>query len=116
MVVINIPSRLDLIGTLAFAKDLKSVPEFEDVTLNFGDVNWVQPFGMLYAAQTIKRFIEEHPDVSVISTGVDTNKAAVGYAANVGFFRAWSVENQHLPVLARLCASGGITKGVRKAF
>jgi len=101
MVVLRIPSSLGLTGALEFAHKLNDITPSEDLELDFSQVTWVQPFGMLYTAQSIKRFIDENSHINVAIAGIDLTVPAISYAANVGFFRAWGVEHPYLTALAQ---------------
>ncbi len=106
MAIISVPPRLNLNTALDFVEELQKVSIFEEVTLDFARLQFVRPFGMLYTAHALKRFSDNNPSFANLSTtNVNASVSAISYAANVGFFRAWTSDHDDLPTYAQ----GGAT-------
>lgn len=83
---ITMPNVLDLSSALDFSSSLSSITEAEEYELDFMYLSWIEPFALLYVANSIKNFvaINENASFSVINLG---HQQAHSYAAHMGFFQ-----------------------------
>lgn len=85
---VSIPPRLDLEASLQLAGALMALsPQLKAVLFDFSRLEWVEPFGMLIAAQAIQQFRQRAPGASLAPINLPANDAE-GYATHVGFFDA----------------------------
>ncbi len=83
---ISLPARLDLNGAISFGNTL-STQTVETVALfDCGALTFVEPFGMLYAAQVIQQF-RARTGCQIAPINHDRATSA-DYAAHMGFFQA----------------------------
>ena len=83
-----IPPRLDLAASLQFAGDLAALsPDLNAVLVDFSQMAWVEPFGMLVVAQAIQQLRKRAPQTIPAPINLPSNTAE-GYATHVGFFDA----------------------------
>lgn len=82
---------LETLSSLEMAKELNEIPTHESVVLDARNMTFVKPFGMLYAASTIKRFRNQCPDSTFDFTHcVDDSRVfeCISYAGHMGFFKS----------------------------
>ncbi len=83
------------IPSLKIKDSLKFAKELNEITLVDGDfefynrMKWVEPFGMLLSACSIKQFRQKHPDTAFRLLG-PRDEECTSYASHMGFFKAIS--------------------------
>jgi hypothetical protein len=109
---IHLPATLDLDGALGFSAQLQDDTITDGVVIDYGMLKWVEPFGMLYAAQAINEFQQRRPELLCLAINMDRGIPAHSYAAHIGFFqhcnvnfgnepgRAWG-STAYLPITTR---------------
>lgn len=75
--------RLDLEGALKAVQSLRSLPSVAHVIVDFRDLEWVEPFGMLYFGLWLKRIREERKPTRFSAANYQQH----GYPAHMGFFQ-----------------------------
>lgn len=96
---ISLPSRLDLHSSIHFAERLQKLKPAEQFTFDFSPLRWVNPFGMLHTACTIRRFTSEYSRQIKFRAHArgSTDRDAVKYAAFMGFFKACKFNFGNMP-------------------
>jgi len=87
--VFPVSGRLELAPAIECANQLAVLPACSVLILDFREMSFVEPFGMLYLAQAIRAWRQRHPGCRV--TGIFSNNTANSYAAFVGFFAACGI-------------------------
>lgn len=80
--------RLDLESALKAAQELWKVPQTADLTVDFGPLRWIEPFGMLYFARQLRSFADQHKQARCRAI----NHEGHGYAAHMGFFQSFGLD------------------------
>jgi hypothetical protein len=80
--------RLDLEGALQVSQELRNVPPTADLTIDFGPLRWIEPFGMLYFARQLRAFADQHKQAKCRAV----NHEGHGYAAHMGFFQSFGLD------------------------
>ncbi|MDO8355515.1 MAG: hypothetical protein Q7U76_03900 [Nitrospirota bacterium] len=86
--VVNVPNGLNLAGSIEFAIQLRSLPPADEYLFDFGKVGWVSPFSLLYISSEVQRCVDKYPSAKFSVS----NHRHMGYAAHMGFFRAFRVD------------------------
>jgi|SRR5579859_201250 len=84
--LIPLPERLDLDGAVAFGNSLNAQQTTGVMLFDCASLAYVEPFGMLYAAQVIRQY-QARVGCQIAPVHQDLAVAA-GYAAHMGFFQA----------------------------
>jgi len=79
--------RLDLEGALSASLELEQLPPADLYTIDFAQLNWVEPFGMLYFARQLRAFGNRRKPARCRAI----NHERHGYAAYMGFFQAFGL-------------------------
>lgn len=79
--------RLDLEGACEINNRLWTLPPARVYTIDFGPLEWVEPFGMLLLSRQLRRF----SDARQPSRCVARNHEKHGYAAHMGFFQSFGL-------------------------
>ena len=87
-VVIEIPVVLNLDNVIAFAQSLRFIENASGYYFDFARMAWVEPFGMLFLSNCIREFKRERQNSEFFAM----NFSHLGYAAHMGFFRAFDLE------------------------
>lgn len=79
---------LETLEALKFAKKINELEVNEPFVFN-AKMNWVRPFGMLFAACAIKQFRSKYAEIP-FRIEYDVDKSGISYAAHMGFFKTIS--------------------------
>lgn len=71
---------------IELAIELNNIINPDKMCFDFSQVNWVEPFGMLYAGMIIKKYFKKNP-YGIYSIKCDENLNATTYAEHMGFFK-----------------------------
>ena len=93
---IFIPHQLDIFNTIYFVNELFSYEEGFDYTIDFKTMNWVEPFSLLYLSFALSQFKQYH---SIPNSNFENyqNGSANSYAAYMGFFKSFGIDNGNTP-------------------
>lgn len=80
-------NRLDLAGAIRCCAELRAVPIADMYLIDFADLEWVEPFGMLYFARQLRSFADKRKP----SRCRAINHEKHGYAAHMGFFQSFGL-------------------------
>jgi len=100
-----LPRRLDFEGALSAASALRSLPMVERYCLDFSEIKFAEPFGMLLFATLLRQFRLSNSEARFVAEGYKKK----GYAAHMGFFKAFGLKfgkapgeapgnTQHVPI------------------
>jgi hypothetical protein len=92
-VVFNMPSRLDLAGSIKLAAQLANLPKASNYRLDFSSLKFVEPFGMLHFSAQLRRFRQSNSD----SRFKAENYQHLDYAAHMGFFQSFGLNHGKEP-------------------
>lgn len=92
-VVLTLPQRLDLAGALRAASALRAPPIAERYRLNFTEIQFVEPFGMLFFATVLRRFRRSNSHVKFVADGYKQHS----YAGHMGFFQTFGLDYGKAP-------------------
>jgi hypothetical protein len=81
--LITLPAKVDTPASLSIAKDIINNSGADAIMLDFGNVGWVEPFGMLYISMTIQSVRSEFPRLRVFAQKYHDQ----GYAIHMGFMQ-----------------------------
>lgn len=95
MTEIKLPYRLDLDSSLKFCNRLWKLPDDDSYDFNFENLNFTEPFTMIYVANEIKRFAEEKKCLGSEFTASGFEEKS--YQAHMGFFKAFGLEHGKKP-------------------
>lgn len=90
---VKVPGSLNLEGSLELARELRELPEADRYILNFRELHWVEPFGMLFAADHVRKLSRKRREARFLARSFRNNT----YAAHMGFFQALGVDFGKLP-------------------
>lgn len=79
---------------IALAIDLNNISYADKICFDFSQVNWVEPFGMLYAGMLIKNYYRKNPNNKYTVKYIENSNVRT-YAGHMGFFKFIS-ENLNL--------------------
>lgn len=91
--IIYLPKNLDLIGAISFASELRCLPAADEYVFDFEKVSWIPPFSLLYVSSEIQLCVTRNESCKFAVR----NHTHMGYAAHMGFFKAFQVEYGNLP-------------------
>lgn len=83
------PERLDLQGTLHVGAQLAELPEVDLYRVDFSNLGFVEPFGLLYIASKLRRYRQCHRN----SRFKAEHFQHLEYAAHMGFFQAFGLNH-----------------------
>lgn len=86
--ILTLLPRLDLVGTLKAASELRALPEVGRIRLDFSKLQFVEPFGMLFFASVLRQFRRSHAQVRFFADDYKSHP----YAAHMGFFQAFGLD------------------------
>lgn len=82
-----LPRHLDSDSAFQFASDMEGCRFAHDIELDFGPLEFAQPFGALVLGCELQRFLEGLPEgVRVRPLGIDARRPVQSYLGHVGFF------------------------------
>lgn len=87
------PSRLDLVGSIEAVRQLQALPHVQRYIVDFSNLKWVEPFGMLYFARQLRTFADERRPARCRAI----NHEKHGYAAHMGFFQSFGLSFGNSP-------------------
>lgn len=95
MTEIKLPNRLDLDNALKFCNELWELEYNEEYGFNFENLQFTEPFTMVYVANEIKRFANERKKLGTkfSAYGFEHNT----YQAHMGFFKAFGLDYGNEP-------------------
>ncbi|WP_421794116.1 hypothetical protein [Hydrocarboniphaga effusa] len=85
---IALPITLGVREALALSEKLAALPAAEAYVFNFASMGRIEPFGSLIASDVIDRFRRNHPRARFKAKGHEH----CGYAAHIGFFKAFGLK------------------------
>lgn len=71
---------------IELAIDLNNISNPDNMCFDFSQVNWVEPFGMLYAGMIIKNYFKKNPHIKY-SIRFNKKLNTTTYAEHMGFFK-----------------------------
>ncbi|WP_063888780.1 hypothetical protein [Burkholderia stagnalis] len=80
--------RLDLNGAVETSRELCLFPEASLYTIDFGPLEWVEPFGLLFFARQLRIFSDRRKPNRCRAI----NHHVHGYAAHMGFFQSFGLD------------------------
>lgn len=83
-----LPKRLDLQGAICAVSALRDLPIAEGCRLDFSEMKFVEPFGMLFFATVLRQFRRSNSEVRFVADGYKQHN----YAAHMGFFKAFGLD------------------------
>lgn len=90
---IFVPPSRSLRSTLEWVTGLYQSPESDLYTFDFGAMDWIEPFPLLFLSANIRRFRKSKPEARFIATNFRTHS----YAAHMGFFEAFNLHFGNKP-------------------
>jgi len=91
--LINVPRRLTLESSVSFARELAALPDADEYIFNFGAVGRIEPFALLFLSSELQRCRSKRPSSSFAAV----NFESCGYAAHMGFFKAFGLDHGKFP-------------------
>jgi hypothetical protein len=91
--LIHIPKSLNLQDTLIFSNHLLDLPEVDEYVFDFGNLEWVEPFSMLYLSSEIQLIRERFSTKKFTAI----NHLSQSYAGHMGFFKAFGCDFGNIP-------------------
>jgi hypothetical protein len=85
---LTLPKRLDLDGALSAAAALRALPAMERYRLDFSEIKFVEPFGMLFFATVLRQFRRCNSMIRFVADGYKQHH----YPAHMGFFKAFGLD------------------------
>ncbi|MGB8225294.1 MAG: hypothetical protein WCE45_00305 [Sedimentisphaerales bacterium] len=85
-VVVRVPL-LTLDNAINFSNELFQLPDSEEYVFDFSNMDWVEPFGMLYLSSQISKFRQSKS----LSTFYAINHEHFDYAGHMGFFKTFGL-------------------------
>lgn len=95
MIEITLPYRLNLDNALQFCNELWELEDASAYDFNFENLNFTEPFTMIYVANEIKRFSEEKKLLGATFTAYGFDNKS--YQAHMGFFKAFGLDYGNKP-------------------
>jgi len=90
---IPVPSSRKLKDTLQWVDRLYRSPESDHYIFDFGQMNWIEPFPLLFLSANIRRFRMSKHNARFTATNYQANS----YAAHMGFFEAFNLHFGNKP-------------------
>ena len=91
---LKVPKNLDLPSSLNFCilldslKNSENLMRNEEIIYDYGDLNRVEPFGMLILGSKIRELVNKFPDCAHRDSNFKNGGSASSYAAHMGFFKS----------------------------
>jgi hypothetical protein len=86
--IFTLPGQLHLPTAIAASRALHALEPGDAYVIDFGELRFVQPFGMLLFAAQLRRFVAAHPTATIEYRHYEAH----GYPAHMGFFQACGIE------------------------
>jgi hypothetical protein len=96
-----LPNRLDLASSVEFSRRLLNASRSEQYILDFQDLTWVEPFGLLYLSSAIRTLAVTHADSRITPMNICNTCDSHTYAAHMGFFQASGINIGNQPGQAK---------------
>ncbi|MEM5434723.1 hypothetical protein [Paraburkholderia diazotrophica] len=80
--------RLDLNGAIAAARELEGFPEAPLYVIDFGSLEWTEPFGLLFFARKLRKFADGRKPSRCRAINFQEH----AYAAHMGFFQSFGLD------------------------
>ena len=90
---ITIPQSLDLQNTLIFPNHLYDLPEADEYVFNFQNLEWFEPFSLLYLSSEIQLIRDKYSTKKFKAI----NHLTKSYAGHMGFFKAFGCNFGNIP-------------------
>ena len=90
---ITIPQSLDLQNTLIFSNHLYDLPEADEYVFNFQNLEWFEPFSLLYLSSEIQLIRDKYSTKKFKAI----NHLTKSYAGHMGFFKAFGCNFGNIP-------------------
>lgn len=94
--LVKIPRSLNLKTTIIFVNDLYSAPDSDKYIFDFSQLDWIEPFSLLYLSFAIFGFSESHKEASLKVINF-SGSYATDYAGHMGFFKAFGIDSGKFP-------------------
>lgn len=91
--VVQLPQRLTPVSVSKFGCALHGLAPAGGFVFDFGRQRWFPPFSMLLLAMHLRRFRERHPQAEFYARNFENH----GYAAHMGFFKAFGLDHGNAP-------------------
>lgn len=88
---IDFPSRLDPGQAITFIDALLKQPESKHYVFDFKNLNWVEPFALLYVSYHIAVYRSSRPEIRFDAVNFQIKNAHL-YAAHMGFFKSFGLD------------------------
>lgn len=85
---IRLPHQISSPTIFEFARDLDSLYQHDEVTVDFSGCEFFTPYGMLFMAAKLRSFQARSPDLKIAFAGYREHQ----YPAHMGFFRMFGFE------------------------
>jgi len=95
MTEIKLPHKLDLNNSLQFCNKLWELQDDDSYDFNFANLDFTEPFTMIYVANEIKRFANEKKSLGAKFTASGFEEKS--YPAHMGFFKAFGLDHGKEP-------------------
>lgn len=82
--IIKSPQELNFRSSIKFCNELDILPKSDQYIFDWGNMNFVEPFGMLLIGAKIRQLMAKYPS----SEYLDRDFKGNSYAANMGFFKS----------------------------
>jgi anti-sigma regulatory factor (Ser/Thr protein kinase) len=91
--IVRFPQRLTPASVSKFGCDLHAIEESGAFDFDCGPTRWFPPFSMVLLAMHLRRFRERHSGAECFVSNFDNH----GYAAHMGFFKAFGLDHGNAP-------------------
>ncbi|MGZ8937423.1 MAG: hypothetical protein ACXW02_08080 [Halobacteriota archaeon] len=91
--LVIVPRRLTLESSVDFACELAALPDAKEYFFDFRDVGRIEPFALLFLSSELQRYRSKRP----ASKFAAANFESCGYAAHMGFFKAFGLDHGKVP-------------------
>jgi hypothetical protein len=98
-IVVKVPSRLILMNSIEFVKELKSLPSVEQYVFDFSDLAHIDPLSLLYVSSEIKNCRERLKESHFTAINYDAPNCS--YMAFMGFFQSFGLPFGNVPGQAK---------------
>lgn len=92
-VEIALPATLGVHEALSLSGQLAELPQAEAYHFQFGNMRFVEPFGLLLSSDAIDRFRRSRPRSKFLALGHEK----CGYAGHMGFFKTFGLQSGRAP-------------------
>lgn len=90
---IVVPPSRNLKSTLQWVDELYRSPESDHYKFDFAEMDWIEPFPLLFLSANIRRFRRSKQEARFTATNYQSNS----YAAHMGFFEAFNLHFGNKP-------------------